>query len=139
MTIAQRFAQVFGVIYLVVGIAGFIPVRPLLVGDLPPTVIGPFDGYLLGLFAVNWFHSLAHLSIGAIGLAVYRSPVGAMSYALTLGVVYLLLFVIGLVADLGALGGFLPLNALDDILHVLTAAVAFGAYFASRGAARRGA
>ncbi len=50
-----------------------------------------------------------------------------------------MLFVIGLVANLGAFGGLLPLNALDDILHVLTAAVAFGAYFASRGAARRGA
>lgn len=136
---AQRFAQVFGVIYLVMGVAGFIPVPPLLVGELPSPVIGPFDGYLLGLFAVNWFHSLAHLSIGAIGLAVYRSPVGAMSYALALGVVYLLLFVIGLVANLGALGGLLPLNALDDLLHVLTAAVAFGAYFVSRGAARRGA
>ncbi len=86
---AQRFAQVFGVIYLVVGVAGFIPVPPLLVGELPSPVIGPFDGYLLGLFAVNWFHSLTHLLIGGIGLAVYRSPAGAMSYALALGVAYL--------------------------------------------------
>ncbi len=136
---AQRFAQVFGVIYLVVGVAGFIPVPPLLVGELPSPVIGPFDGYLLGLFAVNWLHSLTHLSIGVIGLAVYRSPTGAMSYALVLGIVYSLLFVIGLVAGLDAFGGLLPLNALDHILHILTAVVAFGAYFASRGAARRGA
>jgi hypothetical protein len=139
VTIAQRFAQVFGVIYLIVGIAGFIPIPPLLVGDLPPTVIGPFDGYLLGLFAVNWFHSLAHVVIGAAGLAVYRSPAGAMTYALALGVAYALLFIIGLVTPLPALGGLLPLNVLDDLLHLLTAALAFGAYFASRrapGAAR---
>lgn len=135
---AQRFAQVFGLIYLVVGIAGFIPVRPLLVEELPPPIIGPFDGYLLGLFAVNWFHSLTHLAIGAIGLAVYRSPTGAMAYALALGVAYALLFLIGLITDLSAFGGLLPLNALDDVLHILTAAVAFGAYFASRGATRRG-
>ena len=76
---AQRFAQVFGLVYVVVGVAGFIPVAPLLVGSLAPPIIGPFDGYLLGLFAVNWFHSLTHLAIGGIGLAVYRSPVGAMS------------------------------------------------------------
>jgi hypothetical protein len=132
---AQRFAQVFGLVYVVVGVAaGFIPVAPLLVGDLAPPIIGLFDGYLLGLFAVNWFHSLTHLLIGAVGLAVYRSPTGAMSYALALGVAYSLLFVVGLITDLSAFGGLLPLNGLDDILHVLTAAVAFGAYFASRGA-----
>ena len=133
MLLAQRFAQVFGIIYLVVGIAGFIPVAPLLVGDLPPPIIGPFDGYLLGLFAVNWFHSVTHLASGAVGVAVYRSPTGAMSYALALGVAYLLLFVVGLLTDLSAFGGLLPLNVIDDILHILTAAVAFGAYFASRG------
>ncbi len=137
MRLAQRFAQLFGIIYLVVGVAGFIPVAPLLVGNLPPPTVGPLDGYLLGLFAVNWFHSLTHLAIGAVGLAVYRSPTGAMSYALALGVAYSLLFVVGLVTDLSAFGGLLPLNGMDDILHILTAAVAFGAYFASRGAAGR--
>ena len=136
MLLAQQFAQVFGLIYLTVGIAGFIPVPPLLVGELSPPVIGPFDGFLLGLFAVNWFHSLTHLAIGAIGLAVYRSPTGAMTYALALGVAYSLLFVIGLVTDLSALGGLLPLNGWDDVLHVLTALLAFGVYFASRGASR---
>ena len=139
MLLAQRFAQVLGIVYLVVGVAGFIPVPPLLVGELPPQIIGPFDGLLLGLFAVNWFHSLAHRSIGAIGLAVYRSSVGAMSYALALGVAYALLFVVGLLTSLSALGGLLPLNGWDDILHILTALLAFGAYFGSRGASRTAA
>ncbi len=134
MLLAQRFAQVLGIVYLVVGVAGFVPVPPLLVGDLPPQIIGPFDGLLLGLFAVNWFHSLTHLAIGAVGLAVYRSPRGAMAYALALGVAYALLFIIGLITDLSAFGGLLPLNGWDDILHILTALLAFGAYFGSRGA-----
>jgi len=136
MLLAQRFAQAFGLIYPAVGIAGFIPVRPLLVGELPPPITGPFDGYLLGLFTVNWFHSLAHLAIGAVGLAVYRSLTGAMSYALAPGVAYALLFVVGLLTSLSALGGLLPLNGWDDVLHLLTALLAFGAYFASRGAFR---
>jgi hypothetical protein len=59
-----------------------------------------------------------------------------MTYALALGVAYSLLFVIGLVTDLSALGGLLPLNEWDDVLHVLTALLAFGVYFASRGASR---
>jgi hypothetical protein len=31
------------------------------------------------------------------------------------------------------LGGLLPLNGWDHVLHILTALVAFGTYFASRG------
>ena len=62
-----------------VWIAGFVPFPPLLVGELPTQIIGPFDGLLLGLFAVNWLHSLTHLAIGAVGLAVYRSSSGAMA------------------------------------------------------------
>ncbi len=53
MTIAQSFTQVFGVIYLLIGVLGFVP--PLLAGNLEgtATLSGPFTGLLLGLFAVN--------------------------------------------------------------------------------------
>jgi hypothetical protein len=43
-----------------------------------------------------------------------------------------LLFVVGLIWGIRFLGGLLPLNGWDHILHLLTALVAFGAYFASR-------
>ena len=131
MTIAQRFAQIFGAVYLLVGIIGFIP--PLLLGSLPAGVVGPFAGLLLGLFAVNWFHSLAHLLIGAAGLATYRNHAAAKSYALALGIAYAGLFVLGLIFGLNFLGGLLPLNGADHVLHILTALIALGAYFASRG------
>ena len=51
VTIAQRFAQVFGAISI--GILGFVP--PLLADNLEGTgtLSGPFTGLLLGLFAVN--------------------------------------------------------------------------------------
>jgi len=128
VSLAQRFAQVFGIIYLVVGVLGFIPVAPFLVGALP-NVIGPFNGLLLGLFPVNWLHNLAHIAIGAAGLASYRSPVGARTYALTIGVLYLVLFLVGLV--LPNFFGLLPLGGWDLILHLVTALIAFGAYFTS--------
>ena len=129
MTVAQRFAQIFGAVYLLVGIIGFIP--PLLIGSVPGA-IGPFAGYLVALFAVNWFHSLAHLLIGVAGLASYRNANSASAYALALGVAYALLFVVGLIWGIRFLGGLLPLNGWDHILHLLTALVAFGAYFGSR-------
>ena len=84
MSLVQRFAQVFGAVYLLVGLTGFLP--PLLLGSLPAEVLGPLKGLQLGVFAVNWFHSLAHLLIGAAGLAVYRSYGGSKAYALALGV-----------------------------------------------------
>ncbi len=39
MPIVQRFAQVFGAVYVLVGVVGFIP--PLLIGSVPG-VMGPF-------------------------------------------------------------------------------------------------
>jgi uncharacterized protein DUF4383 len=130
MSLAQRFAQVFGAVYVLVGILGFIP--PLLIGTVPGA-IGPFAGLLLALFAVNWLHSLAHILIGAGGLATYRNAAAAGTYALVIGIVYALLFVVGLIWGIRFLGGLLPLNGLDDILHLVTALIAFGAYYASRG------
>jgi hypothetical protein len=135
MTIAQRFAQVVGTAYLLVGIVGFIP--PLLLGSLPAGVMGPFAGLLLGLFAVNWFHSLAHLLIGAAGLAVHRNRGASLSYALALGIAFAGLFVLGLVYGLHSLGGLMPLNGSDHVLHILTALIALGVYFAFRGRATR--
>ena len=128
MTLAQRFAQIFGLVYLLVGILGFIP--PLLTqGGVPGPVIGPFVGSLLGLFAVNWLHNIAHLAIGAAGLASYRSPAGARSYAIGVGVLYLLLFVIGLI--LPTVFGLLPLNGPDNILHLVSGAAALAIGLAS--------
>ncbi len=130
MPLVQRFAQVLGAVYLLVGIVGFVP--PLLVGSVPGA-LGPFTGFLLGLFAVNWFHSLAHLAIGAAGLAVHRSFSGSKAYALALGIAYAALFLLGMLSgEVVTLGGLLPLNGLDDVLHVLTALVAFTAYFTAR-------
>ena len=130
MPLVQRFAQVLGAVYLLVGIVGFVP--PLLVGSVPGA-LGPFTGFLLGLFAVNWFHSLAHLAIGAAGLAVHRSFSGSKAYALVLGIAYGALFLLGILSgEVATLGGLLPLNGLDDVLHVLTALVAFTAYFTAR-------
>ena len=131
MSLVQRFAQVFGAAYLLVGLTGFVP--PLLLGSLPPGVMGPLDGLQLGAFAVNWFHSLTHAVIGIVGLAVYRSFPASRSYALALGVAYMALFLLGVFSrDVATLGGLLPLNGADDLLHILTSLGAFVAYLTAR-------
>ena len=136
MPIVQRFTQVFGALFALVGVAGFIP--PLLVGNLPG-VMGPLAGLLLGLFAVNWFHSAAHLLFGALGLAVYRNYSLSKVYALGFGVAYVVLFLLGILSGgVATLGGLLPLNSFDNILHIVTALIALGAYFSAWQADRQG-
>lgn len=122
MSLAQRFAQIFGAVYLLVGILGFIP--PLVPGTIQGLVgpFEPFSGFLLGLFAVNWLHNVVHIAIGTAGLASYRSPTGARSYAIGIGVLYLLLFLIGLI--LPTVFGLVPLfGAADLLLHLISGAV----------------
>ena len=76
---------------------------------------------------------MAHLAIGVAGLALYRSYSGSKAYALALGVAYAALFAPGvLTAETAALGVLLPLNGIDDLLHIATSLVAFGAYFTAR-------
>ncbi len=131
MPIVQRFAQVFGAVYVLVGIVGFIP--PLLTGGSLPGVIGPFSGLLLGLFAVNWVHNLAHLSLGVAGLAVHRSFAASKAYALALGVSHAGLLLLGFLSgSVATLGGLFPLNGVDNALHVLVTLAGFAIYFTAR-------
>ena len=130
MTLVQRFAQVFGAIYLLVGVMGFIP--PLLAAKTPDSTL---VGLLIGLFFVNALLSATHLLTGVAGLATYRNLTAAKAYTLAIGVAYAALFVLGLIFGVTFLGGLLPLNGWDHILHIVTTLVAFGAYFASQGTA----
>lgn len=133
MPFIRLLALVLGVVYTLVGIGGFIP--GLTNMENIAGVSGPAEGYELG-FAVNWFHSLTHLLIGLAGLAAYRSYTASKSYALVVGLAYAALAVLGLLSrPIGTLGGILPLNGNDDILHIATSAVLLFAYFAagSRG------
>ena len=131
MPIVQRFAQVFGAVYVLVGIVGFIP--PLLTGGSLPGVIGPFSGLLLGLFAVNWVHNLAHLSLGVAGLAVYKSFSASKAYALVLGISHVGLLLLGILSgSVATLGGLFPLNGVDNVLHTLVALPGLAIYFTAR-------
>lgn len=72
-TPAQPVAGVFGVVFLVVGIAGFIPGLTTNFDQLS------FAGHhsmamLLGLFTVSVLHNIVHLLFGIAGLALARTP-----------------------------------------------------------------
>jgi hypothetical protein len=122
MTVARAFALVFGAIYVVVGVLGFI--GPLVTGTGQESFIVTEGGKLLDIFWVNWFHNLAHLVIGVVGLVAAARTPSARMYASIVGIVYAALFVIGLFTVDRAFLGILPLNWADNILHLLSAVVA---------------
>jgi hypothetical protein len=124
-TMAQTLALLFGVVFVIVGILGFIP-------GITPDAPGEFAGdeseaELLGVFQVSVLHNIAHLLFG-VGILAARTHATAVQYLLWGGVLYLGLFVLGIV---GALD-WLPANAADDWLHLLLGLGLLGGWYVGR-------
>jgi len=116
----QTAAAVVGVVFLLVGVLGFIPGLTTNYDQLG--VAGHQSGaLLLGLFQVSVLHNLVHLAFGAVGIAMARSVSGARNYLIWGGVVYAVLWVYGLLVGHGSPANFVPLNTADNWLHLLLA------------------
>jgi hypothetical protein len=122
----RYFALVMGIIFAVVGVAGFIPglLTPLPEGEL---AVDALSGRLLGLFPVNILHDLVHLLFGIWGIAAYRSFGAARGYARSVTWIYGLLTIMGLVPGLNTMFGLVPIFGHDVWLHLAIAGAA--AYF----------
>jgi hypothetical protein len=120
--------MVFGVVFLLVGAAGFIPgvTQPHTHPDVTMTA---GLGEELGLFPVNLIHNLVHIAFGIWGLVAARNLASARAYAKGVAIIYAVLAILGLIpaARLWTTFGLVPLYGNDVWLHVLLAAVA--AYF----------
>ena len=116
-TPVQVVAAVVGVVFLLVGILGFIP------GVTTDYDMMSFAGHhsmamLLGVFAVSVLHNIVHLLFGVAGLALSRTPGGARNFLIVGGVIYLVLWIYGLVIDHQSAANFVPLNTADNWLHL---------------------
>lgn len=121
----RRFALILGIIFTVVGIAGFIPALLQAPGpDAPGLTVDAFHGRLLGLFPVNLVHNLVHLGIGIWGLAVAKSTRGAVNFSRSLAIIYGLLAIMGFIPGLQTMFGLAPLHGHDIWLHAGTALLA---------------
>ena len=116
-------ALVFGVVFLLAGIAGFFAAPPP--HDAPPLRIEHGHGLALGLFPVNTVHNLVHILFGILGIAASRGAVlAARQYFQLVSVSYALLVVLGLLPATETLFGLTPLWGNDVWLHLLLAAAA---------------
>ncbi|MGH6899541.1 MAG: DUF4383 domain-containing protein [Geminicoccaceae bacterium] len=123
----RYFALVYGIVFLLVGIAGFVPglVAPPQAG--PALTVATGFGRLFDLFPVNVLHNIVHLAFGVWGLAAYRTFSAARLYAQSVAVIYGVLTVMGLIPLFNTTFGLIPLYGHDVWLHALLALVA--AYF----------
>ena len=120
-TWTQKGALVFGIVFLIVGIAGFIPGLTMDMGTMSVAGHGSM-ALLLGTFQVSVLHNIVHLLFGVVGLLAARSARGARLYLLVGGIVYLVLFVYGLfTAGMADPANFVPLNSADNVLHLVLA------------------
>lgn len=115
---AQTLALVWGIAFLGAGILGFIPGITTDLGDI--TFAGnDSPAELLGLFQVSVLHNIVHLLFGIAGLALARGIDGAKAYLLWSGVIYVVLFLYGLLVDTGSDANFVPINNADNWLHLI--------------------
>lgn len=136
----RGFALIAGLVYLALGILGFVP--PLLLDVLSPA-LGPFKGFLFGVFAVNWIENLIHLATGIAGILASRSLASSRRFYGVIGIVYLVIFILGIIPGrvssvaIAWVRFLIPLNLGDNILHLVTFVLALALYFAARRATRR--
>jgi hypothetical protein len=122
---ARTAALAMSVVFLLVGILGFIP-----------GVTTDYDGMkfaghestamLFGVFCVSILHNIVHLLFGVVGIAMARTVSGATAFLIGGGVVYAVLWIYGLLIDENSAANFVPVNGADNWLHLVLAIAMIG-------------
>jgi len=110
---AKTTALIFGIIYTLVGILGFVGG----VGGtaaMQPTM-------LLNLFPINLLHNIVHLVIGIAGLLVAGNEGNAASYLKIFGWILILIGIVGIFWKNPF--GILPIGGIDVALHLITGVI----------------
>jgi arginine exporter protein ArgO len=112
----QLAALAVGAVFLLVGILGFIP-GITTDYDTMSFASHHSDAKLLGIFNVSILHNLVHVAFGVAGIVLARAAATAKSFLIVGGVIYLALWLYGLVIDKDSAANFVPVNSADDWLH----------------------
>jgi hypothetical protein len=120
-TPVQLAALVVGAVFLLVGILGFVPGITTDYDTL--SFASHHSGaMLLGIFQVSVLHNIVHLLFGVAGIAMSRRADSSASFLIGGGIIYLVLWIYGLVIDQDSGANFVPVNTADNWLHFLLGA-----------------
>ena len=115
-------ALLFGIVFLLIGILGFVP------------AVTPDNGMLLGVFHVNIAHNIIHLASGVVFLLCGMAGAGpSRTFFQIFGIIYAVVAVLGFYYGDNALLGLISNNTADTWLHVVLAVVMLFLGFGASG------
>lgn len=126
-TTLQKLAGVFGVVFILIAVLGFISPGGLVMTMEPTT------GTVLGIFSVNLLHNIVHLAFGVWGLVAARTWSGSKTFFTAGGIIYVVLTVVGFLSPMGF--GLVPLGGADIWLHAVLAIAMLGIGYTAKPAA----
>src|SRR5437773_2847402 len=110
---AQLYALIFGAVLTVAGIVGFFYNSDF-------TSDKSVRDAVFGILDVNGWHNVVHIATGVLGLAVAASYANSRSYAIGLGIIYIIIAIWGfIIGDGDSILSIIPVNTEDNVLHLL--------------------
>jgi hypothetical protein len=135
---ARLYCLLVGGVLVIAGIIGFFYEASFKTGDS----IRADD--VFGILAVNGWHNLVHISIGA--LLLLAAGAAARAVAMFVGILYIVLCILGFiatggdgisfVAENGVLIDLVPVNDEDNVLHLILGITGIIAALATRPVGR---
>jgi len=120
--VVKSAAILFGVVFLLIGIVGYVPAAT------------PANGMLLRIFHVNTAHNIVHLASGVVFLLCGIAGAGpSQTFFKIFGIIYGLVAVLGFYYGDNALLGIVANNTADTWLHVVLAVVMLFLGFGASG------
>ena len=116
----RKWALLFGVLFILAGIAGFMP------------MFTP-NGKLLGIFQVDPMHNWIHLVSGIVALLAMSKRAFAKLYFIVFGIIYGLVAISGFVYPEHMM--MMQMNMADHLLHIVIAVVALYVGFTAKASA----
>src|SRR5512145_1390619 len=128
-TPARRYGGVVGAVLVVAGIIGFFYNAEFTSDETVRDAV-------FGILDVNGWHNVVHILTGGLGLLAFGAGAyAARSYAMALGVVYLVVAAWGFIVGNGdSILSIIPVNTEDNILHLLIGVAGVGAALATPAA-----
>jgi len=127
---APSIARIFGLLFFIAGIAGFVPwVASAVPADAPFITLDAGYRMLAGIFPVNAVHDGIHIFFGLWGLLAAFHFRSAVFYCRSVASIYVVLVILGAIPITNTLIGVAPIYGWDIALHAVAALItAYGGF-----------